>query len=242
MILIVTHKTDFTADYVVNKLNDRNYAYHRFNCEDVLERPNLGVSIDKTHTITQISGVTQFTGVWFRRTMLPEIPDADHAVQHYTRNELESFFSNFWVSIQAERWMSKPHMIYHAENKLLQLQIAKKIGFDIPETLVTGDAEAIRTFYRQCGGDIIVKPIFENRFVTDNQQQLIFTNRVKESDLEQLEKRIALPSLFQKQIYKELEYRVTVVGDKVFVASIMSQSDPETVTDWRRKKLTFRFN
>ena len=38
MILIVTHKNDFTVDFVIEKLNNRQIAYYRLNCEDIDEK------------------------------------------------------------------------------------------------------------------------------------------------------------------------------------------------------------
>lgn len=35
MILIITHKEDFTADFVIEKLNERDIKYFRLNCEDI---------------------------------------------------------------------------------------------------------------------------------------------------------------------------------------------------------------
>lgn len=35
MILIITHKGDFTADFVIDKLNKQEIKYYRFNCEDI---------------------------------------------------------------------------------------------------------------------------------------------------------------------------------------------------------------
>jgi glutathione synthase/RimK-type ligase-like ATP-grasp enzyme len=51
-----------------------------------------------------------------------------------------------------------------------------------------------------------------------------------------------LPCIFQENIEKRKEYRVTVVGDEVFSASVDSQSNEMTQIDWRRKKLKFRAN
>ena len=73
MILIVTHKTDFTADFVVNKLNQKNIAYKRLNCEDLLSE-SFSIKFDKTYHYS-ILGESNFTSVWFRRTKLPELAD-----------------------------------------------------------------------------------------------------------------------------------------------------------------------
>ena len=71
MILIITHKTDFTADFVINKLNQRGIAYKRLNCEDIFKEDySIKLNSDFTYSIL---GETSFKSVWFRRTKLPEI-------------------------------------------------------------------------------------------------------------------------------------------------------------------------
>ena len=35
MILIITHKEDYTVDFVIDKLNQKKIEYLRFNCEDI---------------------------------------------------------------------------------------------------------------------------------------------------------------------------------------------------------------
>ena len=41
------------------------------------------------------------------------------------------------------------------------------------------------------------------------------------------------PIIFQRQIYKSVDVRVTVVGKNVFAAAIHSQAREETRVDWR---------
>jgi len=36
MILIITHKEDYTSDFIINKLNQKNIKYKRLNCEDLI--------------------------------------------------------------------------------------------------------------------------------------------------------------------------------------------------------------
>ena len=58
--------------------------------------------------------------------------------------------------------------------------------------------------------------------------------------MEKLETMKMTPSIFQKYIEKEYELRITVVGEEIFAAKVLSQSDCETIVDWRRKNLRFQ--
>lgn len=239
MILIVTHKTDFTADFIIDKLNKNNKAYYRFNCDTILEK-NIASIRFKDEAIANINGISEFHSVWFRRTMVPELDELDESVKHYIYEELDAFLSYLWRSIRAERWLSHPENIYRAENKVYQLNAAKKVGLTIPKTIISGDPKEIRSFYHEQEGNVIIKPLFYNRFIQQENQSLIFTNKLSYQDLIDIEKRPPLPSIFQQNVKKSLELRITVVGNQVFTASVESQNHNQTKTDWRRKKLKFK--
>ena len=146
---VYKRQNDYTADYLINKLNNLNVKYYRLNCEDIL---NQRISISNITSVTaSINGVSKFDSVWFRRVTLPDLNiTATKAEYLYYYAELESFLSNLWLSIKADRWLSLSSNIYQAENKLLQLEIASSIGFTIPKTLVSDDYDEIKTFYLRC--------------------------------------------------------------------------------------------
>jgi len=236
MILIITHKTDFTADFVINKLNQRKINYRRFNCEDLF----LSSFTLKFNGSLQYSllGEDHYTSVWFRRTKLPEIENLTSEERFYILSETDSFFKNLFTTIPA-KWLSEPSSVYRAENKLLQLKTAQKIGFFIPETLITNSKIELREFFKEHSENIIIKPISQTRIQYRESSAFIFTNPVPKSVIEDLEKYDLTPCIFQQNIPKEYELRVTVVGEEVFAAAVYSQEDSETKIDWRKKKLKF---
>ena len=65
-------------------------------------------------------------------------------------------------------------------------------------------------------------------------EQVVFTNRVREEDLEDLGGLSLCPMTFQERVEKRLELRATVVGRRVFTASIDSQTSARAAHDWRR--------
>lgn len=237
MILIITHKFDFTADFVIQKLNEQNISFVRLNCEDI----PVGVSLNITSEnkfLFEVFGISNFKSIWFRRTKLATIDNFDVSVRGYFFSELDHFQKNLWQLISG-KWLSHPDFIYRAENKLLQLRTALSLGFSIPKTLASSDCVAIRAFHSNQPMGIIIKPIFNNRYISSDGGQLIYTSIVKESDLDLLDESLALPSIYQEYISKEEEVRVTVVDNEVFSAGVYSQNDDETKIDWRKKKLPF---
>jgi glutathione synthase/RimK-type ligase-like ATP-grasp enzyme len=136
-------------------------------------------------------------------------------------------------------WLSQPTSVYNAENKILQLKFAQKVGFKIPNTIITNSKKELQTFYKDNNESIIIKPISQNRIEYKEGLSFIFTNIISEKQMEEIEEYDLTPCIFQENIIKDFEVRATVVGDKVFAAAVYSQEVEETKIDWRRKKLKF---
>lgn len=240
MILIVTHKTDYTVDFVVEKLNEHNVPYFRLNCEDILLDQSISISKESAFRPV-INNDRHFDSVWFRRTKYPELPDTmDASSANYCYIELDAYFSNLWETISADKWLSKPSSIYRAENKILQLKEASELGFNTPDTIIPTSFEELKSFFDKCQEKIIIKPLFDNKLINNNSQSLIFTTLVSREDIESFKTHYNLPSIYQEYIEKEIEIRVTIVGNDCFAAYVESQVDEETKIDWRRKKKKFK--
>lgn len=233
-VLIITHREDYTADFLIHKLNERGLKYVRLNCEDLWHKNfKIGNSFE-----FNFEGISNFSSVWFRRTKLPKIETESLEIANYLLNEYDSFLQNLLTIIDA-RWFSNPHSIYRAENKLLQLKLASKLGFKIPDTLVTSSKNTLKEFYKQHDKSIILKPLSQSRIYKNDSLSLIFTNLAKEEHLLSLQDFELTPCIFQKYIKKKIELRVTVVGKDVFVASVDSQKNEKTKIDWRKENLNF---
>jgi len=239
MILIITHKTDFTSDFVVDKLNKKNEPYLRFNCEDILSY-NFRISYENGLLNKSFFNQSGFKSVWFRRTKFPIFhDDLSPEEKIYLINETDALMKNLFGLLGNSKWLSNPTAVYGAENKLMQLKIAQEIGFTIPDTLVTNSKDDIRHFYYQNKGRIIVKPISQTRLRHRQSTSFFFTSLVSDEIISSLNDLDLTPCIFQAEVEKEYEIRITVVGEKIFSAVVYSQKIEETKIDWRRKKLNF---
>lgn len=236
MILVITHKTDYTADFVINKFNKQNIPYKRFNCEDIL-KSDSSIHFSKGFSYS-ILGESEFNSVWFRRTQFPQIDGLSGGEKLYVLNEIDGLIKNL-SSILDVDWLSQPMHVYNAENKLLQLKIAQEIGFQVPPTLVTTSTEEVKKFYKENEENIIVKPIAHTRIDNGDKANFIFTNKVLKSHISNIDQYDITPCIFQRNIDKKYEVRVTVVGDTIFAAAVNSQNKLDTKIDWRRLKLPF---
>lgn len=238
MILIITRKDDFTADYIITGLQKKNIEYLRFNTEDMLEESKSSVQFGKDICSTIIRDYSQFRSVLFRRTKLPDINAVNTSVAHFYDVQNRSFIDNLWSVIDS-KWISNPFYIYRAENKLLQLKIAQKQGWLIPSTLVTTDNSRIKRFYDELDGQVIIKPLNRNRVNIEEGVYTMYTNEVAASHIDNINDYLPIPTILQEKISKQYELRVTVVGNEVFAAKVDSQSIKESKTDWRKSDLPF---
>ena len=109
---------------------------------------------------------------------------------------------------------------------------------DIPDTLTSNNPEAVLDFYHKHQGKIISKMQSAFAIYNEGKENVVFTNPVKESDLNNLADLCFCPMQFQQTLTKELELRATVVGDKVFCIAINSNKFQEENYDWRKKGAT----
>lgn len=237
MILIITHKQDYTVDYLIDKLNSKKIPYLRLNCEDLLSKPLFQINDNIDFNIL-FENRQKINSVWFRRTQLPSIQGLEVQESIYFNYEFDSLLENIYCSLSEKKWLSDPFSIYKAENKILQLKIAKKVGFKTPKTLVTNSKIEIVKFYKS-NFKTIIKPINSGNLFHKKEPSLFFTSILNDSHINSLNDFDLTPCIFQEYIEKEYELRVTVINKKVFSAKINSQSKEESKIDWRRSKLKF---
>jgi hypothetical protein len=177
-------------------------------------------------------------GVWFRRPK-PFEPDqlpVEPELRSYSAAALREFGMLLKSLFPEANWVSDYYAIRRAEDKVLQLTLARKLGFNVPDTIVTSDEAAARHFIRS-HQSVITKPIQINYFDRRNGAYLFYTKKIdKTTDLTGLH---LAPSIFQQAIDVSLDLRITVIGDQVFAASIQEGSiaGDSMVRDWRIAQL-----
>jgi len=236
MILIITHKDDYTADFVIDKLNRNFIPYYRFNCEDILKN-DINLLIGNKQGLT-INNLSAFDSVWYRRTKLPELNDFNSGERLYLLHEVDTLMNNLFAVIKG-KWLSNPIAVAAAENKFVQLNFAKEVGFNVPNTLVTTNKKELISFY-DANKKTIIKPVGMGRVdYRDNSSKLIFSNILDPKKINEIDSFEIAPAIYQEYIEKEYEIRVTVIGEDIFAASVNSQSKVESSIDWRRFKMKF---
>jgi glutathione synthase/RimK-type ligase-like ATP-grasp enzyme len=119
-----------------------------------------------------------------------------------------------WAELTPALVVNKPSKMASNNSKPYQLAIIQTLGFKIPDTLITTEAKAALEFWEK-HGTVIYKSISGIRSIV---------TRLTLEHLERLEKLSNCPTQFQEYI-DGIDYRVHIVGDKVFACQIISSSD-----------------
>lgn len=175
------------------------------------------------------------SAVWYRRAAIAQrMPSTmDPQLRRVAIEESKAAVYGLIASLDAFH-LDHVHRVRRAEHKQLQLQLAKQAGLRTARTLLSNDPDAVRQFARGCASGMIMKTLTSFSIWADQQEQVVFTNRVTAADLEHLEGLRYGPAVFQEQLPKALELRCTIVGDRVFTASIDSARSARARVDWRR--------
>ncbi len=244
MILIITSRDDLTADYVVLELRRRGLAFHRLNTDDLASTCTLSWSpMAKALGSIATEGkaglnLESVVSVWYRRPVSPQVEVQSNDDQRYIGNEWKAVLENLWASLQDVLWVSRPDRIREASNKVPQLQLARKIGFRVPATIISNDAASLRAFCSTYDDNVVGKVLHSQTPAATAGSYLVYTTRIARQDL--VPQMMGAPLLLQEYINKAHEIRATVVGDQVFSVAIDSQSDPDARVDWRHATLRLR--
>jgi MvdD family ATP-grasp ribosomal peptide maturase len=177
----------------------------------------------------------EVTAIWHRRLEIGgRIPGSlEPQLRMASVDESSRTVKGMLESLVAFRMDPEP-VIRRAEHKQLQLRVARELGLDTPRTLITNDADAVRAFAQACEAGIVTKMLSSFAVYENGAEKVVFTNPVSRADLADLDGLSLCPMTFQEQLPKALELRTTVVGDRVFTASIDSQVSAQAQYDWRK--------
>jgi glutathione synthase/RimK-type ligase-like ATP-grasp enzyme len=241
-VLVVSTKVDVATDTVLGILASRGVPFTRIDSEDFPYDSLLSTSIggdNEPSILFQARGGSRVaidtpTSVWYRRIRSPEpIPGQDPGVHDFCAREARAALVGAVLASGAP-CMSPPANIWAAEHKVLQLEVARAAGLETPSTLITNDPEAITDAFRACGGSMIVKPTRTGYVEAAEGELAIFTSLLLEEHLEHIADARWSPAIYQPLVPKRCDVRVTIVGRRLFVAEIDSQTDESAAVDWRR--------
>jgi MvdD family ATP-grasp ribosomal peptide maturase len=244
-VLIITHSQDNESiQMVMQAIADRGGKAFRFDTDKFPTEVQLDVYYGKNERLILADGEQQLdlhavSAVWYRRIAIAaQIPTTmDAQLRQASVQESRVTIQGMIASIRGFHLDHIPH-IRRADNKQLQLQVARELGLDTPRTLTTNNPIAVKDFAQECEQGMITKML--SSFAIYDQQgeeKVVFTNPVTAEDLEHLDGLRFCPMTFQEKIPKALELRTTIVGKQIFTAAVDSQALATAKYDWRREGL-----
>lgn len=240
MLLVVTNKTDLASDFFILRLKERGIPFVRLNTEDYGKRFQIDITIAEATEFClnfddgQALLGTTVSAVYFRQPRAPILSDEIALTDRsFANREIMEVLRSLWRVIDSDKWLNHPRNLWLASNKVEQLHLAGELGLTVPETCVTSSLKTLREFFERHRGRIICKAVKHGFSHVENTVTLALTKRVKLEFIERFDEYAALPMIYQCEIIKAYDIRVTVVGPHVFATAIHSQEYAETEVDWR---------
>lgn len=245
-VLIITRSDDSeSVNMVIRAIERKGGESIRFDTDryptDLRLSAYYGKGNDERLTLTDDDGefdLREVEAVWHHRLNYGAKlrTTLDKQILHACLNETRAAAQSMLSSLAAFRMDALPH-IRRAENKLLQLQVARKLGLEIPRTLTTNDPTAVRAFAGSCESGIVTEMLSSFAVDEAGSEFVVFTNPVTPEDLVDLSGLNLCPMTFQEMIPKAFEIRTTVVGNRVMSASINPLTSERAARDWGRDGL-----
>ncbi|ANF50075.1 hypothetical protein A0O34_05925 [Chryseobacterium glaciei] len=226
MILIFSNKADTSTDLVISWLKKFNVPFLRLN-EDFYD----SLEIDFSENNISFHGISQkeISVIWFRKT--PAIFDDSemHNISKKINNNVNIFIEKESKTIREYifktlresshiKWLTSPFSL--TQNKLMQMQVAKKEGLEIPPSFIVNSKEQLKSILEK-EGELITKPM-ENCVNIFFKERAIGMKTTLINNLNNIPDSFA-PALVQKRINKKYEIRTFYILGKFFSTKIVEK-------------------
>ena len=169
--------------------------------------------------------------VWWRRARKPCIPKGIAHAQDYRFVVRENllFHESFTYNMAPNAWwINSKDAANRASFKLLQLKTASECGLTIPTTLCSNDPEEIRLFIlKHAANGVIYKPLSGK----DNPINIPSVSKITYLDLPSNQFLQRSPGIFQKEVKKQYELRVTCFGHYLVAAKLNVHKNQQLVIE-----------
>lgn len=240
MVLILTDQFDSHADVVITKLIEANVPYFRFNLDvESLKYSYISFEMGAWKVVAPTGQICtdEVSCVWCRRPFVEltlQEQDCHEIDFRIWKNEWNKTLLGFYNHLKNLPWLNPLRKAYKGENKYYQMELAQRVGFFIPDTIVSNEKKELQSFARVHNGAILKLMAQEIYSFGENDFRGFYTNRIDEGSLSIFGEHSENPIVLQEYIDKKFEVRYTVVGKKHFVCRIDSQSSSQAKSDWRR--------
>ncbi|MFJ9346862.1 ATP-grasp ribosomal peptide maturase [Streptomyces sp. NPDC101237] len=238
-MLVLTSLEDVTTDRVIEALSERGAAVVRVDPADVGPDLVFGFRLGqrggsawggRLRTPSRVVDVEDVTAVYCRRptpysARFRELPRQS---REFAVAEARHGLGGVLHGLRGALYVNHPSAVARADFKPAQLQKFAALGLRIPATLVTNDVEEARKFATE-HEHVVYKSFRGLPAAEGGHVGAIWAQRIEPGALD--DSVVVTAHLFQAEIPKTGDARVTVVGRRVFAQRITA---PDGALDWRR--------
>lgn len=244
-IVVLTNSHDVHADNVIKQVPIFRFCVIRLDSDKYGENHTISFDPNKGYTIhwqNRRIKETDIHSIWYRKPS-SSISTKDSKIKNqfkkisrlYQASEVYETYKQFMFGILNCNILVVSHLrnLFEADHKLNQIRVAKEIGFQIPDSLLSSDVDEIKAFYNK-HKSLITKPLVANSYEYKQQTITFPTRKFSSDELDNfLTKRIRYPVYLQKYIDKKSDLRVIVIGKKVIAFEMHTQENEKTKVDSR---------
>ena len=240
MILIIADIFDTHADVVQGHLSRSGATHFRLNL-DVNSLENTVLDHAANEWVINQSGrqfrASEIKCVWPRRLTvsltLEQQTEQETSSFRLWRSEWNRCLYGLYASLRSQYWMNPISNSSLADNKYFQFELARSVGFNIPDMISSNDQKALRRFSE--AGPTAIKFMTQDIFkAADGGYSGIYVNKISPDDLDNFMPDSENPITLQRYIEKDFEVRNTFVSGINFTCKIESQRSNRANVDWRR--------
>jgi len=236
-MLLFSKELDTTTDKIIEYLPEKYKS--RINKEEKFT--GLSYFLSNTHESLNLSGdskveieISKNRG-WFRRGNIEfKVPIKHNDFNDRERKQLNDELRFLQYSIYDYSLRFGSRFLEINNNRISNFIMAKKVGLNLPETLITTSKKELLNFFLK-HERIITKPIHNGYFGYEHGGKrydckgTILVSAEMISNMNE----VFCPSLFQEYIPKQVELRIFYFDKVFFPMAIFSQLDTKTRFDFR---------
>ncbi len=248
--LIVSNEFDFSTNQVIDWLLHYGIDFVRINNNDsiIIEKvdfsaanaPEVVFRINNTKMVCS----SEINFFWYRRGGI----QYDNIIKKGVENALTKNKKRIVSGIAFEQNKVIEFLIFLLEsknklgckslsdnNKLIHLDIAKKVGLNIPKTSLISTKSDIEHFKKKHNLSEVITKCIDDGFSIKDEKNVFgnYTSIVSRNMFRTIPQRFPI-SLIQEKIEKKWEIRSFYLNSKFYSMAIFSQTDPQTKIDFRK--------
>ena len=248
MILIASHSDENAVTQpVIDLLRAQGETVLVYEADKVASgKVRAGIKLDHNAHVTLMYDNKEFSpedvkAAWYRRPNVFGPEELNEVLLVYLDRQRKACQDSLWYSIPQESWINAPEKLESAayQDRLVQLRLAHKYGFTTPRTVISN---SWKETYASFDKDEVIVKLPNGRLYVDQEAHFLLSTIIDRHKQIKLKDTIPFPGIWQEYIHKKKEWRITVVGNKVFPAAIYTSKKARA--DWRKHqfdKRTVRF-